>query len=111
MPGGVEYGEPLEEAAARELYEETGLIAKELVFFRSFSGKQMLYTYPNADQVYVIEHLFVCKNDEGTTMAQVEEVEELKFLHWSKINDFTKISPLCRPGLKAYIDLKEKEQK
>ncbi len=37
--GALEPGETLEEAAMRELYEETGLQAKKLKLFHVFSGQ------------------------------------------------------------------------
>lgn len=47
--GSLEIGETLEEVAKRELYEETGLVAKKLKLFNVFSGKEFYYKYPNGD--------------------------------------------------------------
>ena len=47
--GIVDIGEIVEEAAKRELKEETGLTANKLELFGVFSGKNMIYTYPNGD--------------------------------------------------------------
>lgn len=41
--GSVEPDEDVEEAAKRELYEETGLVANKLELFGTFSGKDMHY--------------------------------------------------------------------
>jgi len=49
--GGVDAGESVEQAAARELFEETGLIANKLELLGVFSGEGMSHTYPNGDQV------------------------------------------------------------
>ncbi|MEG0996331.1 MAG: NUDIX domain-containing protein [Clostridia bacterium] len=46
--GSVELYERVEDAAARELEEETGLIAEELTLLGVFSGEEMRYTYPMA---------------------------------------------------------------
>ena len=41
--GSVELDEKVEDAAKRELYEETGLIANSLELFGVFSGKELHY--------------------------------------------------------------------
>ena len=108
--GCVEYGEKLEEAAQRELVEETGILAKKMDFFQNFSGEEMIYTYPNGDEVYVIEHLYICKEYEGELKAQKEEVTELRFFHWTDLPMWDEISPLNRIGLKAYIQMKKEQE-
>ncbi len=108
--GYIEYGEPLEVAAKRELYEETGLIAKKISFFANFSGKEMIYTYPNGDEVYVIEHIFICRDYEGKLLPQEEEVSELKFFDWKNLPHWEEITPLNRMGLKAYLENKKKDK-
>ena len=46
-PGGsTELDERVEDAAARELFEETGLVAERLELFGVFSGKELHYIYP-----------------------------------------------------------------
>ena len=45
--GSVELDEVVEDAAKRELFEETGLIAESLELFGVFSGKDIHYVYPN----------------------------------------------------------------
>lgn len=48
--GSVELGESVEQAAKRELLEETGLIASKLELLGVYSGEVMQYTYPNGLQ-------------------------------------------------------------
>lgn len=79
-PGGsVELDEVVEEAARRELREETGLIAHRLELFGIFSGPEMHYVYPNGDEVSNVDLVFLCRDYGGTLRAQPGEVEELRF--------------------------------
>ncbi len=77
--GSVELDEVVEEAAKRELYEETGLVANKLELFGVFSGKDTHYVYPNGDEVSNIDIVYICKDYSGDLKCQEDEVDELKF--------------------------------
>ena len=77
--GSVELDEVVEDAAKRELFEETGLIAQELTLFGVFSGKQTHYVYPNGDEVSNVDIVYLCKSYSGQLKCQESEVEELRF--------------------------------
>lgn len=77
--GSVELDEVVEEAAKRELFEETGLIAREMELFGVFSGKELHYIYPNGDEVSNVDIVYLCRSYEGTLKCQENEVEELRF--------------------------------
>ncbi|WP_273124949.1 NUDIX hydrolase [Bacillus weihaiensis] len=95
FPGGsLEMGERVEETAKRELYEETGLLAKELLLFNVFSGQDFYYKYPNGDEVYNVVTAYICKNYEGTLRKEEKEVQELKFFNMAEIP-----SPISSPDL------------
>lgn len=77
--GSVELDERVEDAARRELLEETGLLAGEMTLFGIYSGPELHYTYPNGDEVSNIDVVFLCKDYSGALNAQPSEVEDLRF--------------------------------
>lgn len=95
--GGLEIGETVEDAAKRELFEETGLIANNIQLLGVFSGNDLRYTYPNGDKVCIVEIIFVCDDFTGDILWETDETLELK---WFNIDDLPKeISP---PDIKAF---------
>ena len=85
--GSIELDEVVEDAAKRELFEETGLIAEELELFGVFSGKELHYIYPNGDEVSNIDIVYVCRRFSGTLRCQWDEVEEIRFFRMNEIPD------------------------
>ena len=77
--GSVELYERVEDAAAREFFEETGLKAESLELFGVFSGPEMAHTYPNGDQVSNIDIVYICKKFSGSPHPDNREVLELRF--------------------------------
>lgn len=77
--GSVELDEVVEEAAKRELLEETGLTAHSLELFGIFSGPDTHYIYPNGDEVSNIDIVYLCRAYSGTLRSQPGEVEALRF--------------------------------
>ncbi|WP_405060414.1 NUDIX hydrolase [Kribbella sp. NBC_01505] len=77
--GGVEPGEHLEDAARRELQEETGLQAADLTLLSARSGPDCFITYPNGDQVQVISLTYRAESWTGTLDPANEETTALNF--------------------------------
>ncbi|HDX9579259.1 TPA: NUDIX hydrolase [Bacillus pseudomycoides] len=77
--GALECGETLEEAAKREVYEETGLTVKYLEPFQTFSGKEFFNIYPNGDQVHGVLVTYICRDFEGTLRIDHAESKDFRF--------------------------------
>ena len=105
--GSIELDENVEDAAKRELFEETGLTAERLELFGIFSGKDMHYIYPNGDEVSNVDIVYICRNYTGTLGKQENEVEELKFFALNEIPQ--KISPPVQKPLNQWIELQKKK--
>lgn len=103
--GAVELFESVEEAAARELLEETGLTAHGLELFGVFSGKEQHYIYPNGDEVCTIDIVYICRSFSGELRCQPEEVTELKFTDIDRLPE--NISPPVAEPLKKYIEYRK----
>ena len=102
--GSVEIDENVEDTTKRELYEETGLIAKEITLLGVFSGKDMHNIYPNGDEVSNIDIVYICKNYDGELKCQPGEVENLKFFDISDlpINIFKPNLPAIEEYISKY---------
>ena len=105
--GSVELDEKVEDAAKRELYEETGLTANSLELFGIFSGKDTHYIYPNGDEVSNVDIVFICKNYSGQLKMQEDEVEQLKFFAIEEVPK--EISPPLKIALNKWLDVKVKK--
>ena len=104
--GAVDLYERVEDAAARELREETGLIADQLELLGVFSGPELRYTYPNGDQVSIVDIVYLCRKYHGQLRPQPEEVTELAFFSPDRLPDNLFTTQL--PALDAVRNLLKK---
>lgn len=104
--GSVELDEAVEDAAKRELFEETGLIARELSLFGVFSGAEMHYVYPNGDEVSNVDIVYLCRDYAGTLRKQDCEVEQLGFFPADALPE--NISPPNRIPLMCWLEQKKR---
>lgn len=106
--GCVEIGEKVEDAAKRELFEETGLIARNLELIGVFSGENMFHTYPNGDKVYIIQISYLCEDFYGTPLTETDEITDLQ---WFDINSLpSNINPPIQDSLSNCIKIIKQRQ-
>ena len=86
FPGGaVDLKETIEQAASRELFEETGLITDSLTLFKVYSGEITHYIYFNGDEIYGVDSVFITRAYHGNLKPQTEEVKSLAFYSLTSI--------------------------
>jgi ADP-ribose pyrophosphatase YjhB (NUDIX family) len=101
--GCLEIGETLEDAARREVKEETGLTAGELQFLCLCSGPDHLHTYPNGDRAYVVGAYYLCEDFTGTPIPQTDETTDLR---WFALDDLpADTMPMCREALGKCLEV------
>ena len=99
--GSMNLGESVEDCARRELLEEMNLIADELEFFMINSGEETHYIYPNGDEVYNVEIVYLCRKYHGDMRPQESELSELRFFSPEQLPEVSEpIIPVFREYLR-----------
>lgn len=83
--GSMEIGETLEETAARELLEETGLTLRKLRLADVLSGERCYFKYPNGDEIHCVICLYEAEEVEGQLQINDDESSELRFFDFSQL--------------------------
>jgi ADP-ribose pyrophosphatase YjhB (NUDIX family) len=82
FPGGfMEVGESVQDTVRRGVYEETGLCLDKLELFGIYSGSKYDKTFPNGDQVSLVQNSFVCRMFKGEFVESNEESLQNQFFH------------------------------
>ena len=102
--GAIEIGEVVEEAAKREMLEESGLTAISLELFGVFSGDELYHIYPDGNEVHIIDIVYTCNDFTGTLQLQKSEVLDLQWFDFDKIPD-NLINPI-KPALFKFLEMK-----
>lgn len=107
LPGGAMIpGENIEETMIREVREETGISIKEYNFNSIYSGKRMIYKYPDGNEVVFVMFLFearvnvqgMLKNDKKTLDFVDVHKESLTLQFFEEENiDISKINIVQKP--------------
>ncbi len=98
IPGGaMVLGETTEEAAKREVFEETNLVVEELSLFNVYSGEEQHWIYPDGNEVYFISIVYVTNRFNGTMKVDGIEGKELKFFDINNLPQ--EITPSNKPIL------------
>lgn len=100
--GSLEIGETLEETLIREVKEELGIIITKCHLFKTYTGKDFLFTYPNGDVVYIVDNIFIVDEYEGQIIKDEEEVLDLKWFEYDQV-PWEKVVPHNRLILKEYL--------
>lgn len=87
--GAIEPGESPAQAAAREVYEETGLIVRAERVLGVFGGPKYRVTYPNGDRVEGLVTVFECTRIAG---ALIDCNEETAFLRWFPVGELPELA-------------------
>ena len=99
--GSMELGESLEDVARREMFEETGLIAKQLILLNTYSGKDFYYQYPHGDEVYNVVTAYICRAYEGLLACDKTEATDIRFFDLTALPE--KISPPDKLVIQDYL--------
>lgn len=92
--GGLELGENLMQAAARELHEETGLVLRDATPFGLSSDPVVeRHVYPNGDPVQSIALLVHMRSDGTLPHAGDDEVSSTRFASMAEIETLDFVAP------------------
>ena len=77
--GGLNPGEEFLETLYRELKEEINIEPINPKLFGIYAGKRMFHKYSNGDEIYGVDHVFICEDFKGELKFNDNEVLEVKW--------------------------------
>lgn len=103
LGGALELGESFEDAARRELFEESGLTVGSLHQLDVYSGPEFRLTYPNRDQVFVVGVTFLAGDVTGAAVADGQEGSELGWFSPDQLPDLSGYNGLLTSRARASL--------
>lgn len=100
--GGLNVGEALEDAARREVFEETNLTVEKMLLFNVYSGEGQHWIYPDGNEVYIVNVVFISRDFHGKIKADGIESKELKYF------DLNNLPELIATNIPILNDLKNR---
>ena len=105
--GQVELGEIVEEAAKREVLEETGLTVHSLKLFGVYSGPDLYHVYTDGNEAYIIDIVYSSDDFSGVIKRQEREVNDLRWFSMAELPE--NLSPPIRRALHDFIAAQNKQ--
>lgn len=103
--GGIEPKEKYLDTLMREIKEELGIVPLNPKLMGIFSGEELYNIYPNGDEVYVLNHVFICNNYTGNINFSDGEVEDLKWFDLEHLPDnIFKVNKPVINSIKKFIE-------
>lgn len=103
LPGGLmELAESLEETAAREVEEETGLKVGKLALVGVFSGPEYYMKVPNGDELYAVTAVYATHEYGGDMTANPDESKDLRFYAFDQLPEG--LTKSYRGFIDAYLE-------
>ncbi|WLR42208.1 NUDIX domain-containing protein [Bacillus carboniphilus] len=98
IPGGVmDTGESVYESTKREVFEETNMTLNQMDLFNVYSGQEQHHIYPNGDEVYFVNIVFITKSFSGMVQTDGIESKDFRFFELKQIP--LDLSPTNKPFL------------
>lgn len=103
--GGLEFGETFIEALNREIKEELNIEPINPALFGIYAGQDLFHIYPDGDESFILNHVFICEDYRGELKYNDGEVLETKWFDLEDLpNDIHKIDIQIIKDIRLFLD-------